>query len=93
MGKDSALCKISVLLLGTVALAQIAAIAAPGWMIIIQGNDETHFSVFYKMKCETLVENRCQIRSMKDLFEEDRDAKVEAKLGHIAIDRLGELLV
>ncbi|XP_052819385.1 uncharacterized protein LOC128245293 [Mya arenaria] len=86
MGRSWKLCRFSVAVLVVVVLAQLAAVAAPGWLIAVEGNHETHIGLFYKVRCETLNENRCQTISFRD--EYFRDTRRKAELGRKTIAAL-----
>ncbi|XP_052819438.1 uncharacterized protein LOC128245345 [Mya arenaria] len=86
MGRSWKLCRFSVAVLVVVVLAQLAAVAAPGWLIAVEGNHETHIGLFYKVRCETLNENRCQTISFRDEYV--RDTRRKAELGRKTIAAL-----
>lgn len=80
MGK-TCLCRASAGILLVAVLVQIAAIASPGWVIFIEGNTDTYQSVFYTVKCATLVKEICKARTHRDVYLQKREKMLEAGLG------------
>ncbi|KAL4239887.1 hypothetical protein ACF0H5_000687 [Mactra antiquata] len=65
----------------TAFLLQAASIAAPGWLIEIDGNLEHGESLFYKATCHVLNDqSSCKVKSFQDLYTKERNKLVAAKV-------------
>ena len=89
MGKKCC-CRLSGGILLVSTLLQIAAIAAPGWTVLIKGNTDTYQSIFYTMKCSTLLKEECKARTHSDVHHAKRTAMVKADVSNAKLAYVGE---
>ncbi|KAH3863087.1 uncharacterized protein LOC127866426 [Dreissena polymorpha] len=73
MGRKSKLYKAGVTVLTFNLLLQIAAVASPGWLIVVKGNTESFHSIFYVVTCDTLDGATCKGLSLYEKHEANHE--------------------
>lgn len=83
--------KITTVLAVLAFLLQVAAVVSPGWIIYIKGNIEEHHSLFYRVSCKTLMDERiCKVESFHYLHDDMRAKLEKAQVSREKIATIGK---